>query len=94
MRIIPFAELGVASNFSFLRGASHADESVLMAKELGLEAIGVADRNTLAGIVRVHAAAKAQGVRLLVGARAAGRACAGAPATRLRQRRYLRHAGR
>ena len=66
---VPFAELGIATNFSFLRGASHADEIVLMAKALQLDAIGVADRNTLAGIVRVHAAAKAEGLRLLVGAR-------------------------
>ncbi len=66
-----FAELAVATNFSFLRGGSHADELVLTAKALGLAALGVADRNTLAGVVRMHAAAKANGVRLLVGARLA-----------------------
>lgn len=64
-----FAELCVASNFSFLRGASHGDELVLMAKALGLSAIGIADRNTLAGVVRAHVAAKEHGLRLLVGAR-------------------------
>ncbi|MGB3809938.1 MAG: error-prone DNA polymerase [Parvibaculum sp.] len=64
-----FAELAVTTNFSFLRGGSHADELVLTAKALELEAIGVADRNTLAGIVRAHASAKKYGVRLLVGAR-------------------------
>jgi len=64
-----FAELAVMTNFSFLRGGSHADELVLAAKALGLSAIGVADRNTLAGAVRMHAAAKANGLRLLVGAR-------------------------
>lgn len=64
-----FAELAVTSNFSFLRGGSHADELVLQARALGLEAIGVADRNTLAGAVRAHASAKAHGMRLLVGAR-------------------------
>ena len=64
-----FAELAVTSNFSFLRGGSHADELVLQAKALGLAAIGVADRNTLAGIVRAHVSAKAHGMRLLVGAR-------------------------
>ena len=64
-----FAELAVTSNFSFLRGGSHADELVLQAKALGLDAIGVADRNTLAGVVRAHASAKAHGMRLLVGAR-------------------------
>lgn len=65
----PYAELSVATNFSFLRGASHADEIVAAASALGLSAIGVADRNTLAGIVRAHVAAKDAGLRLLVGAR-------------------------
>ena len=64
-----FAELCCASNFSFLRGASHGDELVLMAKVLGLAAIGIADRNTMAGVVRAHAAAKEHGQRLLVGTR-------------------------
>ncbi|HEX7777196.1 MAG TPA: error-prone DNA polymerase [Parvibaculum sp.] len=64
-----FAELAVTTNFSFLRGGSHADELVLSAKLLGLAGLGVADRNTLAGAVRMHAAAKAHGVRLVVGAR-------------------------
>ena len=64
-----FAELAVTSNFSFLRGGSHADELVLQARALGLAAIGVADRNTLAGVVRAHASARAHGMRLLVGAR-------------------------
>ncbi|MEO0981834.1 MAG: error-prone DNA polymerase [Pseudomonadota bacterium] len=64
-----YAELQVATNFSFLEGASHAEELVLRAKALGLSAIGVTDRNTLAGVVRMHVAAKAHGVRLVVGAR-------------------------
>ncbi len=64
-----FAELAAATNFSFLRGASHADEMVLAAKALGLSALGVADRNTLAGVVRAHKAAKGAGLRLLIGAR-------------------------
>tara|TARA_R110002074_G_scaffold88160_3_gene194373 strand:+ start:4274 stop:7501 length:3228 start_codon:yes stop_codon:yes gene_type:complete len=64
-----FAELCCASNFSFLRGASHGDELVLMAKMLGLDAIGIADRNTMAGVVRAHVAAKEHGIRLLVGTR-------------------------
>ncbi|KAF0184436.1 MAG: error-prone DNA polymerase [Caulobacteraceae bacterium] len=64
-----FAELAITTNFSFLRGASHPEELVLQAKALGLAGIGVADRNTLAGIVRAHAAAKQHGVRLAVGAR-------------------------
>ena len=53
-----FAELIAATNFSFLRGASPAHEMVGQAAELGLAAIGVADRNTLAGVVRAHEAAK------------------------------------
>ena len=64
-----FAELVVATNFSFLRGASHAHEVVGRAAELGLAAIGIADRNSLAGVVRAHTAAKEAGIRLLVGAR-------------------------
>ncbi|MFA5949604.1 MAG: error-prone DNA polymerase [Hyphomicrobium sp.] len=65
----PFAELVAATNFSFLRGASHASEIVRRAKELGLAAIAVADRNTLAGVVRAHTAAKEEGIRCLAGAR-------------------------
>jgi hypothetical protein len=64
-----FAELAVTTNFSFLRGASHGAELVQRAAELGLSAIGVADRNTLAGVVRAHTAAKEAGLKLLVGAR-------------------------
>src|SRR5262249_1077693 len=47
-----YAELAVTTNFSFLRGASHPWEMVAMADELDLDAIGIADRNTLAGVVR------------------------------------------
>jgi error-prone DNA polymerase len=64
-----FAELVAATNFSFLRGASHAHEMVGQAAALGLAAIGIADRNSLAGVVRAHTAAKEHGVRLLVGVR-------------------------
>lgn len=64
-----FAELAITSNFSFLRGASHGDELAMQAMELGLSAIGVADRNTFAGIVRAHKAAKDQGLRFLPGVR-------------------------
>ncbi len=64
-----YAELQVASNFSFLRGASHAQELVETAKELGLAAIAITDRNTLAGVVRAHVAAKEVGIRLVVGCR-------------------------
>ena len=64
-----YAELQVTTNFSFLRGASHADELVGRAAALGIAAIGIADRNTLAGVVRAHVAARQAGLRLLVGAR-------------------------
>src|SRR5215475_6662454 len=64
-----YAELAVTTNFSFLRGASHADELITRAKELGLTALGVADRNTVAGVVRAHTAAKEIGVKFVVGAR-------------------------
>ncbi|MEM7663643.1 MAG: error-prone DNA polymerase [Pseudomonadota bacterium] len=64
-----YAELAVTTNFSFLRGASHAEELAIQASKLGLSAVGVSDRNTLAGVVRAHTAAKVIGLRLLVGAR-------------------------
>ena len=65
----PYAELQAVSNFSFLEGASHAHELVATAAALGIEALAVCDRNTLAGIVRAHAAAKEANIRLLIGAR-------------------------
>ena len=64
-----FAELVAATNFSFLRGASHAHEMINRAAELGLAAIGIADRNSLAGVVRAHRAAKEHKIRCLTGAR-------------------------
>jgi error-prone DNA polymerase len=64
-----YAELQCVSNFSFLHGGSHAEELVAQAKALGIGALGVADRNTLAGVVRAHAAAREHGLDLLVGAR-------------------------
>ena len=53
-----FAELVAATNYSFLRGASHPREMVAMAIGLGLSGIGIADRNTVAGVVRAHVALK------------------------------------
>jgi error-prone DNA polymerase len=50
-----YAEIGVTTNFSFLRGASHPQEYVHQAGDYGLHAIGIADRNTLAGVVRAYA---------------------------------------
>ncbi len=53
-----YAELAVTSNFSFLRGASHPEELVTRAAALGLEAIAITDRNSLAGVVRAYSALK------------------------------------
>jgi error-prone DNA polymerase len=64
-----YAELQVTSNFSFLRGGSHPHELMEEAAALGYTAIGLTDRNTLAGIVRVHAAAKNLPTRFLPGCR-------------------------
>jgi error-prone DNA polymerase len=64
-----FIELGVTTNFSFLRAASHPQEFVMRAKELGHVGIGIADRNSLAGMPRAHAKAKEEGFKLAVGVR-------------------------
>src|ERR1700675_3602340 len=68
-----YAEIGVTTNFSFLRGASHPQEYVHQASELRLPAIGIADHNTLAGVVRAYAELKnpnlASQPKLLIGAR-------------------------
>ena len=64
-----YAELQCTSHFSFLRGVSSAEELFAQAALLGFGAVGIADRNSLAGIVRAHEAAKATGVRLIVGCR-------------------------
>jgi len=65
----PFVELGVTSPFSFLRGASDAIELALTALSQGYDAIGIADRNTLAGVVRMHSACTGAGIRPLIGCR-------------------------
>src|SRR5690349_8368420 len=65
----PFVELGIATPFSFLRGASDALELIPTAMDLGMDAIGVADRNTLAGVVRIHSNAKTAGLKPLIGCR-------------------------
>jgi error-prone DNA polymerase len=64
-----YTELQVTTNFSFLRGASHPDELVDQATALGYTEIAITDRNTLAGIVRAHAAAKKKEKRIIVGCR-------------------------
>ncbi len=62
-----YAELHCLSNFTFLRGASHPEELVARACELGYTALAITDECSLAGIVRAHVAAKACGLKLLVG---------------------------
>ena len=63
-----YAELHCLSNFSFLRGASHAEELVERASALGYSALAVTDEGSLAGIVRAHVAAKDKKLKLIVGA--------------------------
>jgi error-prone DNA polymerase len=65
----PYAEFAARTNFSFLEGASHGEEMAQAAQSLGLSALGVADRNSFAGIVRAHAAAKELGLRYHPGVR-------------------------
>ncbi len=65
----PFVELGLASCFSFLRASSDAVDLCVTANRLGYDAVGIADHNTLAGVVRIHTEAKTAKVRPLIGAR-------------------------
>jgi len=73
--VTDYAELQIISNFSFLRGGSHPEELVREAAELGMAGVSVADRNTLAGVVRARRAAReieketGETIRLAVGAR-------------------------
>ncbi|WP_394728321.1 error-prone DNA polymerase [Altererythrobacter sp. GH1-8] len=64
-----FVELGLVSCFSFLRGASDAVDLVMRARELGYDAIGVADANSMAGVVRIHSEAKTLKLRPVIGTR-------------------------
>jgi hypothetical protein len=64
-----YAEIQVTSHFSFLRGASSCEELFAQAALLGIEALAIVDRNSLAGVVRAHEAAKTTGIRLIVGCR-------------------------
>jgi len=64
-----FVELGLVSCFSFLRGASDAVDLVMTARALGYDAIGIADANSFAGIVRVHTEAATLKLRPVIGAR-------------------------
>src|SRR5574341_631630 len=63
-----YAELHCVSNFSFLRGASHPEELVARAQELGYAALAITDECSLAGIVRAHVAAKEHQLKLIAGA--------------------------
>ena len=65
----PYVELGLASCFSFLRAASDAVDLTATANLLGYDSIGIADHNTLAGVVRIHTEAKKAKVRPVIGAR-------------------------
>ena len=64
-----FVELGLVSCFSFLRGASDAVDLVLTARSLGYDAIGIADANSMAGVVRLHTEAKTLKMRPVIGCR-------------------------
>ena len=65
---VPYVELCCWSNFSFLRGASYPEELVEQAARLGYRGLALTDLNSLAGVVKAHVAAKACGLKLLVGA--------------------------
>src|SRR5688572_15747857 len=62
-----YAELHCLSNFTFLRGASHPEELVERARELGYEALAITDECSVAGVVRAHVAARECGLKLIVG---------------------------
>jgi error-prone DNA polymerase len=63
-----YAELHAKTNFSFLEGASHPGELIRRTAELGYRALAITDRNSLAGVVRAHGAAKDVGLKLIIGA--------------------------
>jgi error-prone DNA polymerase len=68
-----YAELRCKTNFTFLRGASHPEELVAKAKELGLSALGICDFASVGGAVRAHVAAQGAGLPIVVGAEVAPR---------------------
>jgi error-prone DNA polymerase len=89
--VTPYAELCVTSNFTFLRGASHPEELVTRAAELGLAAIAITDRNSVAGVVRAYSALK-ELARLRDETRADSGAGEGGPT--VRSRRVTDHSSR
>jgi error-prone DNA polymerase len=64
-----YTELQTTTNFSFLRGASHVEELFARAAVLGIPALGITDRGTLAGIVRAHQRAEETNIRCIIGTR-------------------------
>ena len=67
MPVMAYAELHCLTNFSFLRGASHPEELVARAVELGYAALAVTDECSVAGVVRAHLAAREHKLKLIVG---------------------------
>src|SRR5581483_8988186 len=61
---MPYLEFACASNFSFLRGASHPEELMVQAASIGLAGLGLCDRNSVAGVVRAHLAKREQNLPL------------------------------
>src|SRR6186997_599700 len=59
-----YLEFAAASNFSFLRGASHPEELMVQAASIGLAGLGLCDRNSVAGVVRAHLAKHEQNLTL------------------------------
>lgn len=62
-----YAELHCISNFTFLRGASHPEELVAHASQLGYTALALTDECSVAGVVRAHVAARERGIKLIIG---------------------------
>jgi len=67
VRIPDYAELFCLSNFTFLEGASHAEELAARAVQLGYTALAVTDECSLAGVVRAHVESKNAGMKLIIG---------------------------
>jgi error-prone DNA polymerase len=66
---VSYFELQCTSHFSFLRGASSCEELFAHAATIGIAGLAIVDRNSLAGVVRAHEAAKVTGIRMIVGCR-------------------------
>src|SRR6266446_9988021 len=67
MSLPPYAELHCRSNFSFLTGASHPEELVERAQELGYSALAITDECSVAGVVRAHTEAERLSLHLIIG---------------------------